>query len=121
MDQMLRKIEEIVSKDPGYKFEAYSFMMAGLHFTVSRLSKARHVSGRELCEGLRDYALDQFGPLARTVLEYWGIHKTQDFGKIVFNLIDAELLRKTEADTLKDFEGVYDFKKAFQYEIKEES
>ncbi len=99
MDQMLRKIEEIVSKDPSFKFEAYSFMMAGLHFTVSRLPKSRHVSGKELCEGQRDYALDQFGPLARTVLEYWGIHKTQDFGKIVFNLIDAELLRKTEDDT----------------------
>ena len=118
---MLQKIEEILAKDPGYKFEAYSFVMAGLHFTVSRLPKTRHVTGKELCQGLKDYALEQFGPLARTVLEYWGIRKTGDFGKIVFNLIDAELLKKTEEDSVRDFDNIYDFNAAFQYEIKEDS
>lgn len=120
MERMLKKIEEILAKEPGYKFEAYSFVMAGLHYTVSRLSKPRHVTGLELCEGLRDYALEQFGPMARTVLEYWGIRGTADFGKIVFRLIEAQLLKKTEEDSLSDFEGVYDFQKAFQYVIKEE-
>lgn len=120
MERMLKKIEEILEKEPKYKFEAYSFVMAGLHFTVSRLPAPRHVTGRELCEGLRDYALEQFGPLARTVLEYWGIQGTIDFGKIVFLLIEAELLKKTEEDSVHDFENIYDFNQAFQYEIKEE-
>ena len=121
MEQMLRKIERILAKDPNYKFETYSFVMAGLHHTVSKLPKPRHVSGRELCEGLRDYALEQFGPMARTVLEYWGIQSTGDFGKIVFNLIDAELLKKNEEDSIHDFENLYDFNQAFQYEIEEDS
>lgn len=120
MERVLKKIEGILARDPSYKFEAFSFVMAGLHYTVSKLEKPRHVTGKELSEGLRDYALDQFGPMARTVLEYWGIHNTLDFGKIVFLLIEAELLRKTEEDSVHDFENVYDFDKAFLYEIKEE-
>ena len=120
MERMLKKIEAILAKESAYKFEAYSFVMAGLHDTVSKLSDPRHVSGKELSEGLRDYALEQFGPLARTVLEYWGIRSTLDFGKIVFLLIDTQLLRKTEEDSIHDFENVYDFPQAFQYEIKEE-
>jgi uncharacterized repeat protein (TIGR04138 family) len=120
MERLLKKIEEILARDSSYKFEAYSFVLAGLHFTVARLEKPRHVTGRELCEGLRDYALDQFGPMARTVLEHWGIKKTEDFGKIVFHLIDAELLRKTEEDSIRDFENLYDFESAFRYEIQEE-
>ncbi len=120
MERMLKKIEGILEKEMNYKFEAYSFVMAGLHDTVSKLSRPRHVTGRELCEGLRDYALEQFGPLARTVLEYWGIRSTKDFGKIVFLLIETELLKKTEEDSVHDFEKVYDFDQAFQYEIKED-
>ena len=120
MERMLKKIEGILEQEPKYKFEAYSFGMAGLHYTVSRLPAPRHVTGRELCGGLRDYALEQFGPMARTVLEYWGIRSTVDFGKIVFLLIEAELLKKTEGDSIHDFENVYDFDQAFQYEIKEE-
>lgn len=120
MERMLKKIEEILAKNPGYKFEAYSFVMAGLHSTVSKLAQPRHVTGRELCEGLRGYAFEQFGPMARTVLEYWGIRSTEDFGKIVFLLIEAELLRKTEEDSVGDFEKVFDFNQAFRYEFKEE-
>lgn len=120
MERMLRKIEGILTKEPTYKFEAYSFVMAGLHYTVSRLPKPRHVTGKELCEGLRDYALEQFGPMSRTVLEYWGIKGTKDFGKIVFLLIEAELLKKTEEDSVRDFDNIYDFDQAFQYRIEEE-
>ena len=119
MERMLEKIEAILAKEPAYKFEVYSFVMAGLHYTVSRLPQPRHVTGKELCEGLRDYALEQFGPMARTVLEYWGIRSTVDFGKIVFLLIEAELLRKTEEDSVQDFEHLYDFNEAFRYEFKE--
>jgi len=120
MERMLKKIEAILVLDPRYKFEAYSFVMAGLHHTVTKLSRPRHVSGRELCEGLKEYALQQFGPMAKTVLDYWGIHRTDDFGNIVFHLVESHLLKKTEEDSLRDFENVYDFNQAFQYEIKEE-
>ena len=120
MERVLKKIEGILARDPSYKFEAYSFVMAGLHYAVSKFPKPRHVTGKELSEGLRDYALDQFGPLARTVLEYWGVHCTHDFGKIVFLLIEAELLRKTEEDSIRDFADIYDFDKAFRYDIKDE-
>ncbi len=120
IERLLKKVEEILARDPSYKFEAYSFVMAGLHFAVAKFEKPRHVTGKELCKGLRDYALDQFGPMARTVLEHWGIKKTEDFGKIVFHLIDAELLRKTEEDSIHDFDNLYDFSKAFRYKIKEE-
>ena|SRR3989338_4662053 len=120
IERMLKRIETILSREPAYKFEAYTFVMAGLHYTVARLPQPRHVTGRELAEGLRDYALDQFGPMARTVLEYWGIKSTLDFGKIVFLLIEVELLRRTEEDSVSDFENVYDFDEAFRYVIKEE-
>ena len=120
LESFLDKIEKVMESNDQYKFEAYSFVMAALHHTVSKLPKARHITGKELLEGIRDYALEQFGPLARTVLEYWGIHQTEDFGHIVFHLIDAHLLKKTEEDSLQDFKNAYDFNQAFQYEIKEE-
>ncbi|MDD5269749.1 MAG: hypothetical protein PHE80_01005, partial [Candidatus Omnitrophica bacterium] len=83
-----------------------------------RFEKPRHVNGRELSEGLREYAIDQFGPLARTVLESWGVTKTEDFGNIVFNLIKAKLLSKTEEDSIEDFMDVFEFKKALDNTVK---
>ena len=106
-------IEAIVARDPRYRPEAYSFLMLGLGYTVARLDEPRHVSGRELLEGIRLYALEQFGPMARTVFEHWGVRETLDFGHIVFRLVDAGLLGKTEDDRLEDFDGVYDFEDVF--------
>ena len=77
----------------------------------------RHITGQEFCEGVRKYAIDQFGPMAGTVLEHWGIHETLDFGQIVFALVDIGLMRKTEEDSLNDFKNVYDFKKAFHSKV----
>lgn len=109
----LRKIEKILVRHSQYKLEAYHFLLAALHHTVSQLKKPRHVSGKELLEGIRDYALEQYGPLARTVLSYWGVHETVDFGHIVFALVEAGILRKQPEDTIQDFEKVFDFKEAF--------
>jgi len=109
----LRKIEKILVRHSAYKLEAYHFLLAALHHTVSQLKKPRHVSGKELLEGIRSYALEQYGPLARTVLNYWGLHETVDFGHIVFALVEAGILRKQPEDTLQDFEKVFDFKDAF--------
>jgi uncharacterized repeat protein (TIGR04138 family) len=72
-----------------------------------------HVSGRELLEGLRAHALDQFGPLAKTVLESWGVHRCTDFGDIVFTLIEYNIFSKTENDRREDFADIYDFDEAF--------
>ena len=122
LETFLEKIEKVMKAHREYKFEAYSFVMAGLHHTVSKLKKPRHVSGRELAEGVREYALDQFGPMARTVLNYWGIKSTFDFGRIVFALVEVGILRKQPEDKIEDFKNIYDFKEAFDkgYEIKDE-
>lgn len=117
----LKKIESILEKDSRYKFEAYTFILAALHDTVSRLKKPRHISGKELALGIKRYALDQFGPMAKTVLHHWGIRATLDFGRIVFSLIDAQLLSKQPEDKLEDFDKVYEFEEAFgTYKIEDE-
>ncbi len=78
----------------------------------------RHVSGQELCEAIRQFAVDQFGYMAHTVLSNWGIHKTGDFGEIVFNLIGIGQMRKTPNDRREDFNDVYDFDAAFEQEFR---
>ncbi len=121
-EDFLNKIESVIARNAQYKFEAYSFIMAALHHTVSKLPSPRHVTGRELLEGIREYALEQFGPMTRTVLNYWGVHQTGDFGKIVFALVDVGILRKQPEDKLEDFANVYDFHEAFDqgYQIRDE-
>jgi len=103
----------ILDRDKRYDPEAYSFIMASLDYTMKKLKRNSHVSGQELSEGIKGYAMDQFGPMARIVLEKWGIKSTDDFGEIVFNLIDSGLLGKTDQDRKEDFHDRYDFKKAF--------
>ena len=121
-ENFLEKIEKLIDQNQQYKFEAYSFVMAALHHTVSKLPKARHITGKELLEGIRDYALEQFGALTRTVLNYWGIFQTEDFGKIVFALVEVGVLRKQPEDKIEDFKDVYDFEQAFDksFKIKDE-
>ena len=117
----IEKIESLLEKDPSYKFEAYTFVLAALHDTVMGLKKPRHITGGELALGIRKYALEQFGPMALTVLHYWGIRTTLDFGKIVYALIDVQLLSKQPEDKLVDFEGVYELEEVFgKYKIEDE-
>ncbi|MDP2911397.1 MAG: hypothetical protein Q8N76_03590 [Candidatus Omnitrophota bacterium] len=104
---------KLIDRDKRYDPEAYSFIMASLDFTMKRLKRKGHITGQELADGIKDYALDQFGPMARVVLEKWGIKSTNDFGEIVFNLIGSGLLGKTEEDRKEDFNNRYDFKEAF--------
>ena len=110
---LIQIIEEVAKKDPRYPEDAYFFVLRGLNFTVAKLDKPRHVTGQELSDGMRLYAVEQFGPMAKEVLEHWGITRTEDFGNVVFNLIEVKLLAKTEKDSISDFNDVYDFKKAF--------
>jgi uncharacterized repeat protein (TIGR04138 family) len=112
-------VEEIVTKDPRYKVEAYDFVMSALNYTQSKLDKPRHVSGRELLEGIREYGLELFGLMTLTVFENWGVKRTEDFGNIVFNMLDAGLLSKTDEDSIEDFKDGYDFKEAFDKGYKQ--
>jgi len=114
-------VDVICKEDPRYDRKAYNFVREGLDRTVKELRKKerarssgpRHVSGPELLEGLRTFALDQYGPLTQTVLHAWGVRRCSDFGEIVFNLIDYHLFSKTDTDRREDFAEVYDFGDAF--------
>lgn len=106
-------VEEICAQDERYKPDAYEFIMQALHFTQNKLKRESHVTGRELLEGIREFAIEQYGPMAKTVLKHWGIAKTQDFGNIVFNLVNKKVLSKTETDSIDDFKDVYDFEVVF--------
>lgn len=111
----------ICKDDPRFNRKAYEFVRLGLDHTVKDLKKragdrterSRHVSGRELLEGLRAFALEQFGPMAKTVLNSWGVTRCRDFGDIVFNLIEYKVFSKTETDRQEDFDALYDFDDAF--------
>ncbi|MDD2702434.1 MAG: hypothetical protein PHC33_00255 [Candidatus Omnitrophica bacterium] len=107
-------IEDICERDKRYKPDSYEFVMEGVRFSQLCLKKTGHVSGRELSEGLRELAVKKFGPMAKSVLQYWGITRTEDIGNIVFNMIDKKILQKTETDTLDDFRDVYSFEEAFK-------
>ncbi|MBL9149556.1 MAG: hypothetical protein JNM94_12775 [Phycisphaerae bacterium] len=104
-----------------YPVEAYAFVREGLNYTVLRVhanaealpEESRHVSGGQLCIGLRDFAIDRYGLLAPVVLSSWNIHRTDDFGRIVFALIDAKQMSKNANDTIEDFRSVFDFDEAF--------
>jgi len=104
----------ILARDPRYTIEAYVFVRNGLDFSVRRLEKPRHISGRELLEGIRGFTIEEFGPMAKTVLKGWGIKRTEDIGEIVFNMVETGLLGKTEKDSRADFANGYDFDEAFR-------
>ena len=112
-------LEQILAKDPRYARDAYTFVREALDFSQkiigreNRSGTIRHVTGQELLEGIRQYALQQFGPMTVTVFEEWGVKNCRDFGDIVFNMVEASLLAKTEKDTRDDFQTGYDFTDAF--------
>ena len=112
-------VEKIIKNDPRYGPGAYQFLREALDHTQKMVTKpvkgnTRHVSGQELLEGIREYALTQFGPMAMSVFAEWGIHRCEDFGELVFNLVENELLKKTETDSRDDFKSGYEFFQAFR-------
>lgn len=122
--QLARTLDDLVASVGSYPIDAYFFTQEGLHFAAERCHGAagqrprkkrdRHITGQQLCEGLRDLAVERWGLMARAVLATWGIRTTDDFGRIVFAMIDAGLLQKQEKDTIADFIGVFDFRTAFE-------
>jgi len=109
-EEILDRLQE---RNPRFHAKGYLFLLSALHHVIDELDVPRHISGRELAGGVRDLALDRFGPMARTVLEHWGIHNTDDLGEIVFALVDCGILVKQEEDRPEDFRDVYDFEEAF--------
>jgi uncharacterized repeat protein (TIGR04138 family) len=125
---------QLVKTDNRYKLDAYLFVRDGLSYAhdvlnihadgedeldeqdslLEEAESDRHLSGQQLCEALRQYALDQYGYMAKTVLNSWGIHATSDFGEVVYNMIREKLMKKSESDRREDFDDVFDFEETLQ-------
>jgi uncharacterized repeat protein (TIGR04138 family) len=113
-ENILDRIRVLALQDRRYAPMAYIFVFEALDYTVEHIAQAkRHVTGRELLEGIRLLAVKQFGPMAKMVFNVWGVYKTQDFGTIVFNLVSEGLMGKTDNDSIEDFTDIYDFEDAF--------
>jgi uncharacterized repeat protein (TIGR04138 family) len=118
--EVLQSIRTVQSKDQRYKTQAYLFVLSGLDNTLRKLGKTadtpkddRQVTGQDLSRGIRDLAMQEFGPTAKMVLENWGMTETMDFGNIVYSLIDAGLMGKSETDSIDDFKEVFNFTETF--------
>lgn len=116
--RFMQVVKEIVASDTRYRPDAYGFVCDALNHTQERILEKdgakRHITGGELLEGIREYALQQFASMAPVVFDAWGITRCEDFGEIVFNLVEAGLLSKTETDSRSDFAGGFDFYEAFR-------
>jgi len=114
-----KAVEDVVGRDGRYHREAYLFVRDALDHTQKNIVRSakdgiRHVSGQELLEGIRAYGLQVYGPMTMLVLNDWGIHRCEDFGEIVFNMIECGLFAKTDKDNREDFKGGYVFEEAFK-------
>jgi len=107
-------LDQLQERNPRFHTKSYFFVLAALHSVIRSLEAPRHISGRELAEGVRNLALERYGPMARTVLEHWGIHGTEDVGGVVFALVDQGILVKQDEDRLEDFQDIFDFEEAFE-------
>ncbi len=106
-------INQICREDTRYPEDAYIFLLEALSFSQKKFRRTKHVNGKELLEGIKILLMDKFGPMTIPVLRHWGIDKTDDFGNIVFNLVNKKLLSKTEEDDISHFRDVYDFDTVF--------
>jgi uncharacterized repeat protein (TIGR04138 family) len=134
-------LAKLLKNDKRYKFEAYAFVFESLNYAQEKMGLGqehsteeeeappvtkskegrkveRHMTGQQLCEAIRQYALEQFGLMAKAVLNSWGVHNTGDIGNIVFNLIEIGQMRKTKQDTREDFDNVFDFDAALVRDFK---
>ena len=108
---MLDRLQE---RHPRFDARSYICVLQALHSVIKSLEEPRHVSGKELSEGVKRLALDRFGPMARTVLEHWGIHDTDDVGRVVFAMVEQGILIKQDGDQLQDFTDIFDFEEVFE-------
>ena len=109
-----RMLARLRQENPRYAEPAFVFVLSALHQLLGGLDTPRHVSGAEVADAVRELAIGRFGPLARTVLEHWGIHSTSDMGEVVFAMVDCGILIKQPGDSREDFEGLFSFEEAFE-------
>jgi len=140
MSQVPHPIIKLLQEDPRYRLEAYEFVRDALSYAHEGLKSdespstdsepssseeetppERHLTGQQLCEAIRLYAMQQYGYMAKVVLNSWGLNSTSDFGDIVYNLIEIGMMKKSEDDHREDFDHIYDFEEAFQKLYKIES
>ena len=119
-------LDNILATDSRYHRDAYLFVREALDFTQKQIIKenrgqVRHVTGQELLNGIKQLALQQFGPMVVTVFEEWGIRNCRDFGEIVFNMVEIGLLAKTDKDSRDDFQVGYDFDEVFRKPFRPQS
>ncbi|MEZ6188290.1 MAG: hypothetical protein R3F62_25220 [Planctomycetota bacterium] len=112
-DAPLQHLRSLVRTKRRFTLEAYLFLREALDYAQTLVGEKRHVTGTELLEGFRQHAIEQFGPLCHVVFKDWGVSSTGDVGEMVFDLVECELLSKTEDDRLEDFQDVYDFEEEF--------
>ncbi len=112
-EEFFNLVLNICARDNRYHPESYEFVMEALSFSQKKLKKSKHVSGPELLNGIKALMLNKFGPMAMAVLNYWGIKTTDDFGNIVFNLVEYKILSKDEQDNYESFKNAYDFDEVF--------
>jgi uncharacterized repeat protein (TIGR04138 family) len=114
------RIRELAESEGRYDVKAYTFVLLAVERVAESIpGPPRHISGGELLEGIVEYAREEFGPMAKQVFNFWGVEKSVDFGNIVFSLVDAELLSKTERDSIEDFRDKIDFEEIFEDEYFE--
>jgi len=104
---------KICDEDTRYREDAYEFVLEALSFTQRKYKRSKHVTGKELLEGIKSLVMQRFGPMTMTVLNHWGITDTEDFGNIVFNMVEKKVLSKTEEDDIESFRNVFDFERVF--------
>ena len=117
-NQFEHAVASILEKEKRFQPGAYFLVREALDFTVDRLSREtngekRHVSGKELLQGFRDYVLQEYGPMSATLLRDWKIQKCRHVGEIVFLFIENGIFGKQDSDTLDDFDEIYSFEEAF--------
>ena len=134
MSDVQNPVTRLLKEDPRYRLEAYQFVREALSYAQDVMAKGdetagqgeseeatesdRHLTGQQLCEAIRQYAIDQFGFMAQVVLKSWGVTSTSDFGEIVYNLIRIGFMKKSDADRREDFDGVYNFDDAFREQFQ---
>ena len=114
--EFYNKVEKIIQKDLRYSSDAYEFINDAVLFTIQKheqIDQPRHISGSELLDGVREFALREFGPMAYDVFCEWGIMDGLAVGNIVFNMIEQNILSRSNEDSIKDFQSAIDFKIAF--------
>ena len=129
MPEQVHPIVQLLQDDQRYKLEAYQFVRDGLQYAQEELKLGekkptshqrgegpkveQHLTGQQLCEAIRQYAVSQYGLMAKTVLNSWGLRTTSDFGEVVYNLIRVGLMKKSKTDRREDFDNCFEFDQAF--------